>query len=498
MSVNIIHQYAETGDETLLVPILKSQWSEDAIHEQLLSIGLPNSKALRPFFKAENGDPLLIYTDKGRRILLLTLPEPLRFGSCLKTFKLLSNKRRTFFNAPVTLDFRLFPEEQIEMLSDAAVNGLLLGSYEIGKYKQDNGRGEHPLSLGSAQISLLVPESRVDVAREGARIGEATAHTQLSIIDLVNAPSNKKTPQVLVDWAVDSARFFGYQATIFDRDQIEEMGMHALLGVNRGSEHPARFILLEYRSEQAPADQLIALVGKGVTFDTGGLSIKPSTNMYYMKSDMGGAAAVFGTIELAARLQLPVHLVGAVPVTDNSVDARAIKPSDVLDSFSGKTIEVIDTDAEGRLILADALAYVTHHYKPRHLVDLATLTGSAVRTFGYHCAAMMSNDDELADHLYRAGQDTGERVWRLPLWEEYGEEMSSEVADVRNLSIKPMAGAITAGKFLEHFTNEHPHWVHLDIAGVAFGDSGLSRDKSATGYGPRLLTTWMRSRNQNL
>jgi leucyl aminopeptidase len=196
-------------------------------------------------------------------------------------------------------------------------------------------------------------------------------------------------------------------------------------------------------------------------------------------------------MEMAAKLKLPVHLIGVVPATDNSVDAKSIKPSDVIDSYSGKTIEVIDTDAEGRLILADGLAYLIRHYEPEVLIDLATLTGSTVRTFGYHAAALFTNNDDLFSTLNGISEKTGEKFWRLPLWDVYNEDIKSDVADVRNYSGRPVAGAIGAAKFLETFTDNHPAWVHMDIAGVAFTDSEFSSQKSATAYGIRLLIEYL-------
>jgi leucyl aminopeptidase len=285
---------------------------------------------------------------------------------------------------------------------------------------------------------------------------------------------------------------YGFKVEVMDLGRIRNIGLHALLAVNQGSTHPPMFIVMEYKPEEAVSDlPKVGLVGKGVTFDTGGLSIKPSTNMHYMKSDMGGAAAVFGTMEMAAKLQLPVHLIGVVPATDNSVDANAVKPSDVIDSYSGKTIEIIDTDAEGRLILADGIAYILRHYQPEILIDLATLTGSTVRTLGYHAAALFTNNDALYDQLNQVAEVSGEMVWRFPLWDVYKEDIKSDVADVRNFSGRPIAGAIGAAKFLEFFTEEHPAWAHLDIAGVAFGDSEFSIQKSATAYGVRLLTEYL-------
>lgn len=210
---------------------------------------------------------------------------------------------------------------------------------------------------------------------------------------------------------------------------------------------------------------------------------------------MGGAAAVLGTMELVAKLQLPVHLIGIVPSTENSVDAKSIRPSDVINSYSGKTIEIIDTDAEGRLILADGLAYMIRHFNPSILIDLATLTGSAVRTFGYHAAALFSSNDDLAGQLERTGARTGERVWRLPLWDIYKEDIKSDVADIRNFSGRPIAGAIGAAKFLEAFTEDHLAWAHMDIAGVAFTDSEFANQKSGTAFGVRLLAEFLSNVN---
>jgi leucyl aminopeptidase len=208
---------------------------------------------------------------------------------------------------------------------------------------------------------------------------------------------------------------------------------------------------------------------------------------------MGGAAAAMGTIEVVARLKLNVHLRVIIPTTDNSVDAQSIKPGDVISSYSGKTIEVIDTDAEGRLILADGLSYAVKNDNPDYLIDLATLTGSIVRSIGTEAAGIMSHNDELVSQLTTMGSKTGEKLWRMPLWEEYGKHMKSDVADIKNLSAKPMAGSITAAKFLEAFVEKHPAWAHMDIAGTAFGAFPTSKAYSGTGYGIDLLTQWLRS-----
>ena len=249
---------------------------------------------------------------------------------------------------------------------------------------------------------------------------------------------------------------------------------------------------MEYKPK-ATGSQLptVGLVGKGVTFDTGGLSIKGSSNMHYMKSDMGGAAAVFGTMELIAKLKLPVHLVAIIPTTENCVDAKALKPGDVIGSYAEKTIEIIDTDAEGRLILADGIAYLNKNYSPDIMIDVATLTGSCVQTLGYEAGGLFTNNDDLALKLTNAGDRCGERLWRLPLWDSYEGDIKSDIADVKNYSGKPIAGAISAAKFLEFFTNKHTNWAHLDIAGVAFGDAEFYTQKTATAFGVRLLTDFI-------
>lgn len=477
----------------LLVPLAVNPMLGQSLRTIADLTGHP-AEALRQDFSAEAGEQLLLYAGD-KRVYLIGLGESPNFGGLLKAFRSFSHKQATRLPSDVGISLmndNLTGDAQVWV--EAAVNGLLLGTYQIGRFKrQEEARQAHPLLSSRARIIVLAEQELAEGCQAAAERGQEIAAAQLSIIDLVNAPSNKKTPAMLADWALQSGKTHGYQVQVMGKEEITANGLHALLAVNRGSEDPPRFIIMEYRPKQPTAGKLpkVGLVGKGVTFDTGGLSIKPSANLHYMKSDMGGAAAVFGTMEAAARLKLPVHLIGIVPATDNCVDAAAIKPSDVIASYSGKTIEIIDTDAEGRLILADGLAYMTKHYAPEVMIDLATLTGSAVRTFGYHAGALFSNSDSLAAQLSEAGMRTGERLWQLPLWDVYAEDIKSDVADVRNFSGRPMAGAIAAAKFLESFIDGHPNWAHMDIAGVAFGDSELSIQKSATGFGVRLLIDFL-------
>ena len=234
----------------------------------------------------------------------------------------------------------------------------------------------------------------------------------------------------------------------------------------------------------------VGLVGKGITYDTGGLNIKTSA-MLDMKCDMAGGAAVFGAMQLVADLNLPVKVTAIVPCAENAVDAKSFVASDVIHSYNGTSIEIIDTDAEGRLVLADGLSYLIKNFKPEYIIDIATLTGSAMGTFGHECAALFTNNELVSKKLQESGDAIGERLWPLPLWDCYKSDIESEIADVKNYSGKPLAGAITAAKFLEYFTDNHKAWAHLDIAGVAFGNDEFAKSKHATAYGVHLLTKFI-------
>lgn len=487
-----------TWPEALIIPVVQQAENIDAVLSQVIEATRLPAEVIRNDFKAELKEVHTLYLSeeqKSKRIFLLGLGEKPRSGDILNAFRSLVFKRKSSLPGHIGISF--FQQNDSPQLSDwieAAVNGVHLGLYDIGLYKTDKKEEAITPSLQDARIEIFVAKKQHEALETAIKKGVATAGTQLEIFDLVNAPANKKTPQTLAEWATISGKKYGFNVQVFHKKEIEELGFHALLAVNRGSEMPPTFIVMEYRPPQGQKVlKKIGLVGKGVTFDTGGLSIKPSTNMHYMKTDMGGAAAVLGTIELAAKLQLPFHITGVVPATENSVDAASIRPGDVIGSYQGKTIEVIDTDAEGRLILADGLCYTVRQFKPDVLIDLATLTGSCVRTFGYYAGGLFSNNDSLVEQILQACDKTGERLWRLPLWDEYKKELRSDVADIKNFSGSPAAGAITAAKFLEEFIEKHPAWAHMDIAGVAVSDSEFSSQKSATGFGIRLLIEYMQT-----
>ncbi len=372
--------------------------------------------------------------------------------------------------------------------AEAAVEGVLLGLYQFTTFKTIERENIREVF----EFTILVGDAKgLRTIRDGARTAEVIAGAVLFARDIVSAPANKMTPTDLANEARASAKGKNIRCRILGPGEIKKLGMNALLGVAAGSDEPPRFIVLEYRGA-TKSSPFIALVGKGLTFDSGGISIKPSEKMNEMKSDMAGGAAVIAAVRAAAGLGLPVNLVGLVPATENLPSGKAYKPGDILKSLSGKTIEIVTTDAEGRLILADALTYAGR-YKPAAIIDLATLTGACIVALGDHVIGMMGTNDALKREIRDAAEVTGERVWELPLWEEYDELIKGDVADYKNSGGRA-GGAITAGAFLSKFTGDTP-WVHLDIAGPAW----LTKDrpyipKGASGVGVRLLIQFLRNR----
>lgn len=371
----------------------------------------------------------------------------------------------------------LFSEEQLEV----CMIGLLMSGYQLKSIKKDKQDSE------IKAIDIYAPQV---FAKKILQKAVSIAKACFSAMDLVNMPSNYKTPLYLSEYVKSAGQAHGFDVKVIKGAALQKTRLHALHEVGKGSENEPAFIIMEYKAVKKPVAK-IGLVGKGITFDTGGISLKNPTNMHYMKSDMAGAAAVIGVMQAAAELKLPIHLIGIVPAAENAVGSKAYRPGDIIQSYSGKTIEVIDTDAEGRLVLADGLSYMTKNFSPDYLIDLATLTGSCIATLGYTAAGLFTQNEELAAELYQSGRITGEKNWRLPLWDDYKSQMQSDMADIKNLSSLPVAGAITAAKFLEAFTENHTAWAHLDIAGVSFTDSEYLKSRSATAYGVRLLTHWI-------
>lgn len=419
-----------------------------------------------------------VYGSNGNRIYILGIGEEKDKVKLEEAFRKLCFDTKKYWSDTIQVVIDDFTEEEVKK----ATIGLELGTYEIGQFKSKKDK--------STKVSIEFEASKN--IKKALEEGKLTGETINRIKALVDAPANHKTPEFLGNWATESSKLSNYKCTVLHKAELKKQGFDAVIAVGQGSVNPPVVIVNEYMPKKGKKVD-IGLVGKGITFDTGGLSIKSSTNLHYMKSDMGGAAVVLGVVELVAKLKLNVNIVGIVASAENAVDSNSYRPGDVINSYSGKTIEIIDTDAEGRLVLADGLSYIIKKFKPEQVIDLATLTGSVVQTLGYSAAGMFTNNTQMADQMSKVGFQTNERVWQLPMFEDYESDLHSDIADLRNFSGKPIAGAITAAKFLEAFTEKHTNWMHLDIAGVSFGDSPYAKMKSASGYGVQLITNYIKT-----
>jgi leucyl aminopeptidase len=337
------------------------------------------------------------------------------------------------------------------------------------------------------RLAFTAPAKDATQAEAGLQQGRAIALGMNLTRDLGNLPGNICTPSYLADQARALARQYKLKCQVLERAQMEKLGMGALLSVARGSHQPPKFIVLEYRGGKAK-EAPVVLVGKGITFDTGGISIKPAPEMDEMKYDMCGAASVLGSFKACAEMKLPLNLVGLIPTTENMPGGGASRPGDIVTSLSGQTIEILNTDAEGRLILCDALTYA-ERFNPDCVVDIATLTGACVIALGHVATGLLANNDELAGELLECGQRAHDRAWQLPLWEDYQEQLKSPFADMANIGGRP-AGTITAACFLARFAKKYT-WAHLDIAGTAWRSG---KDKGATGRPVPLLTHFLLKR----
>ncbi|HLA25661.1 MAG TPA: leucyl aminopeptidase, partial [Patescibacteria group bacterium] len=373
-----------------------------------------------------------------------------------------------------------------QIVSETAI----LSTYEFSQYKKNDEKKKTVLK----EICVLANKDNLGAIRSGGEIGEKIALAASLARDLANEPANIVTPATLANEAVKMAKQNGIKYKILEIKDMKRLGMGALLGVAKGSDEPAKFIILEYHPKfkiQSSKFKIptIVLVGKGITFDSGGISIKPSQSMDEMKYDMAGGATVIGAMQAAAQLKLPINLIGLIPSTENLPSGTAQRPGDIVRAMNGKTIEVLNTDAEGRMILADALVYAKK-YNPDAVIDFATLTGAIVVAIGEHASGLFSNNEKLEKNLKKAGEDTGERVWPMPMYDEYFEQIKGDLADIKNVGGKE-GGPSTAAKFLEQFT-DFP-WAHLDIAGTAWTTKPKPyRPKGATGVGVRLIIEFLK------
>ncbi len=382
--------------------------------------------------------------------------------------------------AAAVLDKNSTGNFSLEGVAQAITEGALLGVYSFRKHKT-----KEPGHRDMERMLIVTSDAAgLDALKEASNKGKILAGATALARDMVNEPANYMTPVNMAEIAGEIAERYGLDLAILEREQMRELGMGALLGVNQGSQQPPKFIVINYKgSSDAAID--IALVGKGVTFDSGGISIKPSEKMEEMKGDMAGGAAVIAAIGAIASLKPAINVVAIVPATENLPSGSALKPGDVLTAMNGKTIEIISTDAEGRLILADALSYAGSQGVKR-IVDVATLTGACVIALGDICTGAFGNNQELLDGVTGAGAEAGERIWQMPMYEEYKEQNKSDVADIKNTGGRG-AGAISAAQFLAEFVGDIP-WVHLDIAGTSMLDKERGYLlKGATGVPVRTL-----------
>jgi leucyl aminopeptidase len=449
-------------------------------------------------FTGKAGQTLLLYANgeiRTRRVLLLGLgeeskldAEALRRAAGTSVQEAARRKAaRAAFAVPALR--RLRPQAAAQALAEGAV---------LAGYRFDAYQGTRDDAPGTVTQLALCFERAADLraARAGARTGVILAESQNVARDLSNEPGNTLTPAELARRAERVAREVGLRSRVLEVPELRRRKMGGILAVGGGSHNPPRLIALEHGGargrRRAPRRPTVCLIGKGITFDSGGISIKPGASMDEMKHDMSGAAAVIGALRACALLRLPLHVVGVIGAAENLPSGTAYRPGDIVTAMSGKTIEVLNTDAEGRVVLADALHFARTEYEPEAMLDLATLTGACVVALGPWASGLFGNDPGLAERVRLAGEATGERAWPMPLWKEHAEHIRSKVADIKNVGGRD-GGSSTAAAFLEAFVGDTP-WVHLDIAGTAWtSKTGPTQGHGATGVGVRLMLELLRS-----
>jgi len=444
-------------------------------------------------FSGKEGETILLYTEKSKspRLFCIGLGESKKFTieKLRRATATAAKKGKALKVSSIAIDMpdlSVILPDSIEEIAIALSEASILSIYKYDKYisKEKNGK---TLSVISFVSNSHYSKEILRGIQTGQIIADATIHAR----DLTNAPGSEIYPETLANDAKQLGRQLGFTVSVFDKKKIQQLGMGGVIGVSKGSSKDPRFITLEYGKSYKKKGTIV-LVGKGVTFDTGGISIKPSAGMAEMKMDMGGAAAVIGTFHAIARLKLKKHIVGLIPSVENMLSGDAVKPGDIIRHYNGKTSEVDNTDAEGRLILADALSYAAM-FKPELVIDLATLTGAVVVALGHYASGMMGNDQDSMDALAVAGDKTYDRVWQLPMYDEYEKLIKSDVADVKNVGGR-WAGSITAGWFLKKFIGDYK-WVHLDIAGTAIQEENQDYiPRGGSGAGVRLLVEFLRNR----
>ncbi len=442
-------------------------------------------------FKAKLGQVLPVYpksADAIRCFLLLGLGSRKDFSleAVRQAHGYAAIRAKEIGSKSITVPIFSIPPYTAPEITASVVEAINLAFYRFDRYKSKVEDGKYP------ELVRLVADPDVRnmcdaAANEAAIVSEAVKLAR----DLTNMPSSDIPPKKMAEIATEVGMVSGFSTKVLEAEVLERMGMGGIVNVGKGSSNPPVLIIMKYDG----GGDTYVVVGKGVVFDSGGISLKPSEKMEEMKYDKAGAAAVIALMKAVAELKLPVRLIGIVPAVENLPSSNALKPGDIIRFRNGKTAEIISTDAEGRLILADALAYASE-MRPKVIVDLATLTGACVIALGTHASGLFSNNDELAEALIKAGEKTGERLWRLPLWKDYFEQIKSDVADMKNVGGRA-AGAITAAAFLMNFVEGNIPWAHIDIAGTAWTQESSPEKsyipKGATGVGVRLLVEFLKS-----
>jgi len=482
--------------KALLLPLFQGAWGRSKIHglvdkwSEIKPRDMVKSQEIRGDFK----EFTILHLKKGlpfERVLLIGSGSQKEFSKD-RVRSIAAKAARTLRKIRCTEMVIIpdcFPGLEPAQLAQAVVEGMILGLYRFSKYTPDKVRAEVTPSV----LFLTEDSAALPALKAGVRRGESVAHAANRVRDLANTPGNLMTPRILAETARGLSKHPSVKVTVHDEKVLKKKGMGGILSVAQGSDEPARLVVLEYGKARKSVPH-IAFVGKGVTFDTGGISIKPAAAMHHMKYDMSGAAAVIGIVDAIARLDLPVRITGVIPSAENMPSARAYKPGDVIKTYSGKYVEIMNTDAEGRMLLADALTLATES-KPDLIVDLATLTGGCVIALGHIASGVMGNCDWLCDRIQQAGNQCQEKMWQLPLYSEYMVQIRSTVADVINSGGRP-ASAITAGMFLKQFVGDIP-WAHIDIAGTAWIEEDTTLyihkpylpKRGATGVGVRSMVT---------
>ena len=483
MNATVVPSLSEAGRDTTVIIFAFSDQEPD-----LDGLGNAVSDALASGFVRRKSMDITPVLGGSARVVIVGLGESKDFrpvllkraaGAAVRYLQYRGSSR-TAFRVPAIEG--VSPEAAVSLV----VAGAVLGAYNAGLYK--SGDAPEPLT----DLTLVMGSNGTEGADEAARRAMIVAEAANFARDLVNAPANDLPPAELARRAAEAAREAGLEVEVLGREEIERHKMAGILAVNSGSVNPPSFTVLKHmpNAGQAP----VVLVGKGISFDTGGISIKPGSDMHHMKGDMGGAAAVAGAMVAVGRLNLPMNVVGLIPSAENMPDGAAYRPSDILTYANGKTVEIVNTDAEGRLVLADALIYGEREFQPQAMLDLATLTGACVVALGGDVAGIFTEDEGLAGELAAASEASTDPVWRLPLYREYRCKFDSGIADMKNAGDR-WAGSVTAALFLAEFVEKTP-WAHIDVAGPAFDDTDRAYlARGGTGYGVSLLVEFLSERS---